>query len=126
MRSSRPSRLSRLSEHISFTPLLHSFYFSKFPASRARHPRTTSPTPAPPPPPSPHNSRPLPSFSVGVFMGHNLYYGLKKAAIDPSIDMGETIGTGTWLGGLAREERREEVEGATGARAARAGKVFDA
>ena len=28
---------------------------------------------------------------VGVLLGHSLYYGAKKAAVDPSIDMGKEV-----------------------------------
>mmetsp|Transcript_28542 Transcript_28542/g.76839 ORF Transcript_28542/g.76839 Transcript_28542/m.76839 type:complete len:284 (+) Transcript_28542:53-904(+) len=38
---------------------------------------------------------------VGVFTGHTLYYGIKKATVDPSIDMGEQIGSGVWLASAA-------------------------
>ena len=38
---------------------------------------------------------------VGVFTGHTLYYGLKKATVDPEIDMGEQIGASVWLASAA-------------------------
>lgn len=50
----------------------------------------------------------LPFFAItgagdfaGVLIGHTTFYGLKKALVDPSIDMGETVGSGVWLASAA-------------------------
>lgn len=39
---------------------------------------------------------------VGVLLGHSTYYTLKKVSgVDPEIDLGEVVGTGTWLASAA-------------------------
>jgi len=38
---------------------------------------------------------------VGVLTGHTMYYAIKKATVDPEIDMGDTVGTGLWLASAA-------------------------
>ena len=39
--------------------------------------------------------------AIGVLLGHSLYYGAKKAVVDPSINMGKEVQTGILLGTAA-------------------------